>query len=298
MAEVNPEEFKFLDIVDAPPVEEEPAKPKKSRSAAKKAPLKKVAAAVDQEPTPEPVNMADLDDSAEHKSQQPKKAASKKPARPANIEIDDDTKKAAEDKQTLIMTVMRYQESARFSDYLKKNGLITKCETLNKKSPEELKELLVRIRFCLSNRGAGSLIDEMIRAAMSGTEALVSAKTRYKITGMSEMAFSDEEWLDCYELCKLEYLSFGYIRPELRLMLSTFRIASACHVLNTDARFANINTLNKPKQEFRAEEAKLEAPAVSKLDERKDNIVSTAGVKKSNSQTLGRASNLIEPEFD
>lgn len=284
MTEVNPEEFNFLDVVDAPPVEEP-----KQKKATRKAPVKK-AAAVEQNvhgsDTPDPINMADLD---ERPAAKPKK----KPARPAHIEIDDDLKKAGEEKQTLVMTIMRYQNSKRFGGYLKENGLINKCETLNKKSAEELKELLVRIRFSVSNRGTDSFIDEMIKAGMSGAEALISAKTKYKVTGMTNMCFTDDEWLDCYELCRLEYMSFSYIRPELRLMLSTFRIGATVHAINTHPSLAHIQA----KPEFKPETQREERPD-NITEAHPPQVVSTKGIKESNSTTLGRASNLIEPEFD
>ena len=223
--------FNFLDCVD-PPKEnvEEETKPKKKTT--KKSKSKKTIEDSEQ-----------LQESSieviEHEN------------KPANIEIDDKIKKEGEDKQTLIMTILRYQDSKRFSDYLKKHALITKPEALDKKEIKQLKELLVRIRFCLSNRGASSLIDDFIKAGLSGAEALISTKTKYKITGMTEICFNDEEWLDCYELCKLEYLSFGYIRPELRLLLATLRIGSTCHVINTNERFKNV--VNQPQSERAAD---------------------------------------------
>jgi len=299
------ESFSFLDVVDAPAIDDTQAGTTGTGTTGTKTKVKKPRAPRKAK-TVEPVEHNNANDANDANNDdivcdvvpksKPKSRSSKKASKPADIEIDDEAKAEAETKQTLVMTVLRYQESTRFTEYLKKQGLITKAEKLNKMDIAELKEILVRVRFCLGNRGAGNMIDEFVKMGMSGAEALISLKTKYKITGMTEMCFSDEEFLDCYELCKLEYLSFGYIRPELRLMLSTFRIATACHVLNTDERFANINTLNK-----------TDAKGPAKLEKRADNIggcpigpvgPSVAGVKKSNSATLGRSSNLVEPDFD
>lgn len=182
----------------------------------------------------------------------------------------------------------------------------------------ELKEILVRVRFCLGNRGAGSMIDELVKGGMTGAESLISIKTKYKITGATQLCWSDDEWLDCFELCKLEYLSFGYIRPELRLMLSTFRIATACHVMNTDERVANmlgrptVNTTGttgttdttgttEPNTDVKRKAEKGTAkPRANNIEPDFDTATgpSVSGVKQSNSAEIGRASNLVEPEFD
>ena len=319
----NNESFSFLDVVDAPKedaTEAAPAKVKKPR-----APRKAKVAAVPDDVAPESVHVQSVGvehDEPAMNSAKPKTKPKKRTTKPADIEITDEEKAEAENKQTLVMTVLRYQESARFADYLKKQGLIYKAEKLNKMDAADLKEILVRVRFCLGNRGAGSMIDELVKGGMTGAEALISVKTKYKITGMTQICFSDDEWLDCFELCKLEYISFGYIRPELRLMLSTFRIATACHVMNTDENLKKqFDSLNMPNAGTGAGanagtgaganaaiDVKRKAKTGTKLKPRANNIEpdfdttatgpSVSGVKQSNSAEIGRASNLVEPEFD
>jgi hypothetical protein len=265
-------EFNFLDCVDKP---EEPAPTNAEEGHKKKTtkPKKKTTKAkVEEEQNQLEQNQLEQNDGDDDNK---------------NITTEDEKiKKSAETKQTLIMTLLRYQDSTRFKEYLKKNGFTYKAEQLEKKDSKQLKDLLTRVKFCLSNRGAGSFLDEMLRGGLTAAEALISTKTKYKITGMTEICFSDDEWCDCYELVKLEYLSFGYVRPELRLLLSTFRIASACHVLNTDDRFKHMKPQEQERQPERNQQTEPEKG------------VSVKGIKKSTSNTIGRSSSLAEPSFD
>ena len=124
----------------------------------------------------------------------------------------------SEDIQNKIFTIQKYQNSPRFSEYLKKNcGIKYSITQLEKMKEPQLSNVLDKIRINLDNRNMDHIYNTMAKTMANGLEMTVSPF--YNIDGFSDTLLNNEEFLDVYEKFKIEYklptmpvgLQLGYI---------------------------------------------------------------------------------------
>ena len=177
----------------------------------------------------------------------PKNKSSKKPKTHIEQEAENistaskpKTNKTKTDKEKLIMKVIKYQESKRFGDKIKKGlGIKYKREQLLKCSIENLESILFRIRSFLNTINLDSVFEHMARHCAKGYEDLMS--NFVDIEGFSDLLLSNPAFWDAFERYKIEQ-EMPEIPPSLQLVYIVLSTTYIAHLQN------RVKTLNRPQK--------------------------------------------------
>ena len=134
-----------------------------------------------------------------------------------------------ENKQKYVYQILKYQDSPRFGNYVKKNLKINFSETaLQKKKVKTLEELLNRIRINLDNRNLDNFYNAMLMNATLSFEKLMD--NFYTIEGFSESLMTNPHFLDSVERYKIENIGkMPSIPPSLQIVFIMSQTAMICH---------------------------------------------------------------------
>lgn len=136
----------------------------------------------------------------------------------------------SKEKQTLIMTIRKYQDNQRFKKFVTKDlGVNDTYGTLNKKSISTLKDILERIRVNLDNRNVDKMLDAMAKNGSVVYEKVLSSW--YDIDGFTDNLFSQESFLDCLEKVKIE-TNLPRIPPSVQMGYIVLQTTLLTHELN------------------------------------------------------------------
>lgn len=129
------------------------------------------------------------------------------------------------EKEKMISKILKYQDSKRFGDRIKKGLGIKYTRTqLLKCSNDNLDSILYRIRIFLNNSNLDAVFDHMVRYTAKGYEDFVS--NFYDIEGFSDILLSNPAWWDLVEKYKIEQ-EMPDIPPSLQMV---YIIASTTYI--------------------------------------------------------------------
>ena len=138
------------------------------------------------------------------------------------------------------MKVIKYQESKRFGDKIKKGlGIKYKREQLLKCSVENLESILFRIRRFLNTINLDSVFEHMARHCAKGYEDLMC--NFIDIEGFSDLLLSNPAFWDAFERYKIEQ-EMPEIPPSMQII---YIIASTTYIAHLQNR---VKTLNRPQK--------------------------------------------------
>jgi hypothetical protein len=190
------------------------------------------------------------------------KAAAKAPAKPKVVKqklnqvaeqlaTDPVATQTVIDKENLITKILKYQESSRFQDYIKKNMKISyRREQLSKMANHKLEAILYRIRKSLDSRGMDKMFEDTTHAVALGYEKILS--NWYNIDGFSNLLMNNPAFLDALERYKIEK-EIPDIPPAVMIMYivsSTTLLAHSMSVLKeTQDTYHHSSNMKPPSQE-------------------------------------------------
>jgi hypothetical protein len=134
---------------------------------------------------------------------------------------------ATEDRKVrreLIMTIQTYYKSPIFAKYLAANDLVEDPSLL---TIEEMKMLLVDIKFTIRNKNTSSMIQQVVPRVIAGLEPIVSVV--YDVKGVSKQLMQQPTFIDLIEEIRLESVAFTDSSPRARLL---YEVVSTCVVVN------------------------------------------------------------------
>ena len=85
------------------------------------------------------------------------------------------------DAQQARAMLVRYRGSKKFSKFLKESGFKLEDRVLNKLSEEDLKSLLERVQFAVSNKNSEGLFKAGIMSGLQGLEFVASKNKLYEL---------------------------------------------------------------------------------------------------------------------
>lgn len=147
--------------------------------------------------------------------------------------VDLNPNEAIEEHQKLVLAIHRYLSHPRFKEFLQQNGF--KATNLEKKSKAQLNELLGRIRYTVQQKSAMGTNDLLMKSFFKGTENMIvnSSKNKIKVTGATELLWSDEVFLDDLATFQLEYLTFLNMDYRVRMATTIAKAGYLTHMGNT-----------------------------------------------------------------
>ena len=173
------------------------------------------------------------------KSQPKKDPVSKSQSRSEQVISQSSTSskpKSKTDKEKMIMKIVKYQESKRFGDKIKKGlGIKYKREQLLKCSIENLESILFRIRSFLNTINLDSVFEHMARHCAKGYEDLMS--NFVDIQGFSDLLLSNPAFWDAFERYKIEQ-EMPEIPPSFQLF---YIVASTTYIAHLQNRVKHLN---------------------------------------------------------
>lgn len=134
------------------------------------------------------------------------------------------------EKEGLIQKILLYTTDDIFGPELQKKGFKYTYSKLNKKSPEQLADIIARIKLSLTTNNSSQFVASGVLTGVKGTELLLHRA--YNIDGLSDVLKHDEEWNRTLREVQLEYAQTMYIRPEYRLAMQTVGHAISVHNMN------------------------------------------------------------------
>ena len=164
------------------------------------------------------------------------------------------------DKETIIMKILKYQNSTRFGEYITKDLKIKYTrEQLVKMSVDRVESVLHRIRINLNNRNVDTMFDGMIKTCAFGYENAVSQF--YNISGFTDLLWANPGFHDAVERYKCE-ANMPDIPPGVQLAYIVATTTLAAHSIN------KMNIENLPKPEFKENLAKPEKKSKKDVDKK------------------------------
>lgn len=145
-----------------------------------------------------------------------------------------------------IMTIHHYQNSAIFGPHLKSLGVKYTTEQLNKKDMKGLDKIISQIRVMCSSKQNTSALDSMLFGGTQMVENIVSSRSKYDLHGWTMMLKQDQNFLEAWELIKIERLSFARMTPEVQFAYSL--AVNALAVVNINKAMAVKNGLPQAQQ--------------------------------------------------
>ena len=169
------------------------------------------------------------------------------------------------------MKILKYQESKRFGDRIKKGlGIKYTRAQLLKCSNENLGAILYRIRTFLNNSNLDAVFEHMARYTARSYEELVS--NFYDIEGFSDLLLSNPAFWDAFERWKIEK-EMPEIPPSFQMLYMIISTTYLAHLQN------KVKNQNNPAK-FKSQEPK-EIVITDKDDKKQmSNNISTPLVKK------------------
>ena len=138
---------------------------------------------------------------------------------------------AVNDKEEMIMKILKYQSSRRFGPYITKELKITQSrQQLVKLSDDRLKNILHRIRLNLNNRNMDAIFENVALTCAKGYETTVSG-LGYDIEGFTDLLTSNPGFWDAFERWKIER-HLPDIPPGIQLGYIVASTTLAAHTLN------------------------------------------------------------------
>ena len=155
---------------------------------------------------------------------------------------------SSQSKQKYVYQILKYQDSPRFGNYIKKDLKINFTETsLQKKKPKALEEILNRIRVNLDNRNLDNFYNAMLVNATLSFERLMDHF--YTIEGFSESLMKNPHFLDSVERYKIENIGkMPSIPPSLQIIFIMSQTAMICHQISTKSKNSEAPKQMKPPQ--------------------------------------------------
>ena len=164
------------------------------------------------------------------------------PAVPAKAQVQND-------KEVLIMKILKYQSSRRFGEYITKKLKITQSrEQLLKLSVDKLNNILHRIRLNLNNRNMDAIFENVALTCAKGYETTITG-IGYNIEGFTDLLVANPGFWDAFERWKIER-ELPDIPPGIQLGYIVASTTLAAHNLNahnvvTKESRSNPETKNK-----------------------------------------------------
>jgi hypothetical protein len=138
--------------------------------------------------------------------------------------------------QELLLHLVRYGSSKRFSEYLKSLGFQLTTSNLKKMSNDELSEMITRVQTSLDNKSVSNFWSELALGGIQTTEMIVGSTRlgeKIKIQGLTDSLRDNDEFLDLVELLELSYANFTHVRPEIRLLYTLMSSGMKVHAVNS-----------------------------------------------------------------
>jgi len=156
--------------------------------------------------------------------------------------------------QELLLHLVRYGSSKRFSEYLKSLGFQLTTSNLKKMSNDELSEMITRVQTSLDNKSVSNFWSELALGGIQTTEMIVGSTRlgeKIKIQGLTDALRDNDEFLDLVELLELSYANFTHVRPEIRLLYTLMSSGMKVHAVNSfmEKRKKMLETKEEPKEE-------------------------------------------------
>ena len=185
------------------------------------------------------------------KNSRPKNDQSKKSVSQNEQEISKNTTssqpKTKTDKEKLIMKIVKYQESKRFGEKIKKGlGIKYNRTQLLKCSVENLESILFRIRSFLNTINLDSVFEHMARHCAKGYEDLMC--NFVDIEGFSDLLLSNPAFWDAFERYKIEK-EMPEIPPSMQLMYIILSTTYIAHLQNRVKEHNRPQKFKQPTQE-------------------------------------------------
>ena len=238
-----------------PSVPEPKAKKPRAKKKKEESDVPEVAALLEPVADIEPAADAGLNSTIKKRKPRAKKAEEK-----LDLVPDEELAKQHEEKQKLLLTLQRYDES-RFHDYIKKAGI--KFTKLDEKTNGELIELVNRVRYLVNNKGS-DVSESAIRYAFEFAEKGITkgSKGKFDLNGLTLALWQDEGFLEDLERFRLEYLNFLKMDYRIRLLTTIATTAIRVNLINKQMNAALAGQAAAPAEV----EAKVEAKAETKAE--------------------------------
>ena len=137
--------------------------------------------------------------------------------------------KKVEDKQRIIFTIQKYQDSKLFGDIVKNElGFKQSFSELNDTTMEDLHNILSRIRIHLDNKNIAKFYDSIATSLAITYESVVSPF--YNVEGFSDMLLDNEEFWTIFERFKCDN-ELPSINPSAQLLFIIAQTSLMAHHL-------------------------------------------------------------------
>lgn len=151
------------------------------------------------------------------------------------------------ERRILLMKIKQYHN--RFKDHLKD----LKHKDLEKKTEEELEDILKEIQLVVSNKNSGNTLKIAFNSVMPLYELTMVNYAGIRCQGISHLTAQDPQIDMILDEIQLEYFNnITYIKPEYRLIMSILKSTVALHSINT-AKMQR-SKLDEPLQQDTKEE--------------------------------------------
>ena len=237
--------------------------------------------------------LPDLYSKGKKKTSRPKTNSSKKPQLQIEQEAEKittsskpKTNKSKTDKEKLMMKIVKYQESKRFGDKIKKGlGIKYTRQQLLKCSVENLESILYRIRSFLNTINLDSVFEHMARHCAKGYEDIMS--NFLDIEGFSDLLLSNPAFWDAFERYKMEQ-EMPEIPPSFQMI---YIVLSTTYIAHLQNRVKHLNRPQKFKQDIQPSKKPQRQQDLVIVDKDDVSIKTTKNKQSKESKTNNTKSN-------
>ena len=177
----------------------------------------------------------------QEESEQTEAKASDIPVETMNkINVDNDIidPQKVEEKQRMIFTIQKYQDSPRFSDIVRNELKITQNYSQLSEMPMiDLENILSRIRIHLDNKNLNKFYDNIATTTAITYETAISQF--YNIDGFSDMLLDNDEFWNIFERYKCEY-QLPAVNPTMQLLFIIAQTTFMAHHLGASRSSSDI----------------------------------------------------------
>ena len=151
--------------------------------------------------------------------------------------------KLNEEREHLIITIMKYQNSKRFGEYLQTNMNLQYAEEgLRKRSSKQLEDILMKINLRLDSRGIDQIFEQF--ANMSAVLIEKSVDPFYECQGYAKNLLSNPSFHDAVERYRIE-LKLPKVPPLVQISYVMTSTLITTHEINK-LKESNISQNKKP----------------------------------------------------
>ena len=174
----------------------------------------------------------------------------------------------AQEKNTLIFKIQKYQNSQRFGPFVRHTIHINQSESqLNKLNIVQLNDLLAKICIQLDNRNLDEFYTSMIKGGATMMETVLGPY--YNIDGYGDNLIQNKTFMDSLERYKIEH-PFPSVSPSIQMsyaIISTFVMTHELNKLslNTTKKIPN-NQTNNITEPLGPPQVSMEPPDVEQMD--------------------------------